>query len=197
MTGIAACPVPRPAVFRRSLQIGVLMTTPMLPSMQTQRDMPVRRGILFILAVAAGAFVPMQVRADDLVVKFDQSQILRLSRPASEIIVGNPSIVDVAVQSGNILVITGKSFGITNIIALDGERNVIQDQRLAVRRDEVGVVNVTKGTARQTYACLPQCNPTVTVGDDISFMRSTLISSQEKIGFSEGNSNEKAAPGSN
>lgn len=124
--------------------------------------------------------------ADDLVVKFDQSQILRLSRPAAEIIVGNPSIADVSIQSGNILVVTGKSFGITNIIALDAERNIIQDQRVTVRRDEAGVVNLHKGIARHTFACMPQCNPTITVGDDVTFMSSVLTQSKNKMTFSEG-----------
>jgi len=69
---------------------------------------------------------------DDLIVRYDQSQLLRLPRAVSEIIVGNPSIADVTVQSGNMLVITGKTFGITNIIALDSDKNVIQDQRVVV-----------------------------------------------------------------
>jgi Flp pilus assembly secretin CpaC len=150
-----------------------------------------------LVATLAIASIATTASADDLIVKYDQSQILRLTRPASEIIVGNPSIADVTIQSGNILVITGKSYGITNIIALDGERNVIQDQRVSVRRDEVGVVNVTRGTARQTFACMPQCNPTATLGDDIGFLTSTLESAKEKIKFSEGNGFEKGAPGSN
>lgn len=133
--------------------------------------------------------------AEDLIVKFDQSQIVRLSRPASEIIVGNPSIADVAIQSGNILVVTGKSFGITNIIALDAERNVIQDQRVSVRRDEAGVVNVHKGTSRQTYACMPQCNPTITVGDDYGFLETNYKAAQIKTKFSEGSGGESAQSG--
>jgi Flp pilus assembly secretin CpaC len=152
------------------------------------------RRVLRVMAGASALFATHASAADDLIVKFDQSQILRLSRPASEIIVGNPSIADVSVQSGNILIVTGKSFGITNIIALDGERNVIQDQRISVRRDEVGVVNLTKGTARQTLACMPQCNPTATVGDDLSYMLATIKASQEKINFSEGSGSEKGAP---
>jgi hypothetical protein len=136
-------------------------------------------------------------KADDLIVKFDQSQILKLSRPAAEIIVGNPSIADVTVQSGNMLVVTGKSYGITNIIALDGDRNVIQDQRISVRRDEVGVVNVMKGSVRQTFACMPQCNPTATLGDDLTFLTSTIESAKKKMEFSEGNGNDKGPPNSN
>jgi Flp pilus assembly secretin CpaC len=153
------------------------------------------QGVRHLAAGLAAVAVPAAVQAEDLVVKYDQSQILRLTRPAAEIIIGNPSIADVTIQSGNILVITGKSYGITNIIALDGERNVIQDQRIAVRRDEVGVVNLMRGTARQTYACLPQCNPTVTLGDDVTFLSQTVNSAREKIQFSEGHTNEKGTPG--
>jgi hypothetical protein len=84
-------------------------------------------------------------------------------------------------------VVTGKSFGITNIIALDGERNVIQDQRVMVQRDEVKVVNLLKGSKRETYNCSPQCNPTITVGDDPAFFTSTAANADRKIKLSEGN----------
>ncbi len=159
-----------------------------LMTAHTKRAHTNRFDALTLTWAAASAFVCMSANiaaAEDLIVKFDQSQILRLSRPAAEIIIGNPSIADVAIQSGNILVVTGKSFGITNIIALDGERNVIQDQRVLVHRDEAGVVNVTKGISRQTYACAPQCNPTITVGDDQAFLEATMKASQAKMKFSE------------
>ena len=160
------------------------MTAPTKPFMTV-------RAILRLLAGAATlatatSFSATDALAEDLIVKFDQSEILRLPRPAAEIIIGNPTIAEVTIQSGNILVVTGKSFGITNFIALDAERNVIQDQRVSVRRDEVGVVNLMKGSARQTYACMPQCNPTITVGDDPKFMQETLTASQSKMKFSEG-----------
>jgi hypothetical protein len=123
--------------------------------------------------------------ADDLIVKYDQSQLLRLPRPASEIIIGNPAIADIAIQSGNLLVVTGKSFGITNIIALDAERNVIQDQRVLVRRDDAKVVNLQRGTERQTFNCTPQCNPSIVIGDDQKYFDMISKASQAKIGFSE------------
>jgi Flp pilus assembly secretin CpaC len=146
---------------------------------------------------ALGSLTVSPVRAEDLIVKFDQSQILRLSRPAAEIIVGNPSIADVTIQTGNILVVTGKSFGITNIIALDAERNIIQDQRVSVRRDEAGVVNLHKGISRHTFACMPQCNPTITVGDDVGFMSSVLTQSKNKMTFSEGVQQDNGQNGGN
>ena len=141
-------------------------------------------------AVAAGA-----AKAEDLIVKYDQSQLLRLPRPAAEIIIGNPAIADISVQAGNLLVITGKTFGITNIIALDADRNVIQDQRVLVKRDEAKVVNLQRGTQRQSYNCTPQCNPSITIGDEPKYFEAIRNASQNTIGFSERAAESGGQPG--
>jgi Flp pilus assembly secretin CpaC len=138
-----------------------------------------------LLGVAAASLAATPAgAAEDLIVKYDQSQLLRLPRPAAEIIIGNPAIADISVQAGNLLVITGKTFGITNIIALDADRNVIQDQRILVRRDEAKVVNLLRGTDRQSYNCTPQCNPSIIIGDEQKYFDAVSAASQKKIGFS-------------
>ncbi|MGE3780345.1 MAG: pilus assembly protein N-terminal domain-containing protein [Pirellulaceae bacterium] len=138
------------------------------------------------MAISALATNPAKANPDELIVKYDQSQIIKLPRPVAEIIIGNPMIADVAIQSSNLLVITGKSFGVTNIIALDADRNVIQDQRVMVQRENARVVYLRKGLKRETYNCLPQCNPTVTVGDDTAFFSAVANDSQRKIKLIEG-----------
>ena len=55
------------------------------------------------------------------------------------------SIASVNVQGGNLLVVTGKTFGVTNIIALDADKNVIQDQRVIVEQDDRRTVVVYRG----------------------------------------------------
>jgi Flp pilus assembly secretin CpaC len=151
------------------------------------------RRIIAAAAIAAASGLGT-AKAEDLIVKYDQSQLLRLSRPAAEIIIGNAAIADVAVQSGNLLVITGKTFGITNIIALVADRNVIQDQRVLVKRDEAKVVNLLRGTERQSYNCTPQCNPSITIGDEPKYFDAIRNASQNKIGFSE-KAGEGGGPG--
>lgn len=136
--------------------------------------------------LAAVAFSAPEARANDLIVKYDQSQILRLPRPVAEIIIGNPSIADITVQSKDMLVITGKSFGITNIIVLDADKNIIQDQRIIVQRDQTKIVNVHKRADRQSFNCSTQCNPTITVGDDDAYLKRVATSSQLKMKMSEG-----------
>ena len=140
---------------------------------------------LSVLALC-GAMV-LDARANDLIVRYDQAQLLRLPKPVAEIIVGNPSIADVSVQGGNLLVITGKTFGVTNVIALDAERNIIQDQRIMVERDQA-VVNLHRGTERRTFSCTPQCQPNFTIGDDAEFFDVIKTQNNSKTKFSESGS---------
>lgn len=134
---------------------------------------------------AAIALDATKARADDLIVVYDQSQLLRLPRPATEIIIGNPSIADVTVQGGNLLVVTGKTFGMTNIIAMDAEHNVIQDQRVIVQRDDRKMVNLTKAGQRQTFTCTPNCSPTLTIGDDTQYFDMVSKHNSTKTKFSD------------
>jgi Flp pilus assembly secretin CpaC len=136
-----------------------------------------------------------KARAQDLIVKYDQSQLLRLPRPVAEIIIGNPTIADVTVQANNLLVITGKTFGITNVIALDAERKIIQDQRVMVIREESKVVNVQKGAKRESYNCAPQCNPSLVVGDDQTYFETVARTAERKIKFTEGTAEHAGGQG--
>jgi Flp pilus assembly secretin CpaC len=144
-----------------------------------------------LLAMLSGIVAPAAQMLDDIIVKYDQSQLLRLPQPASEIIIGNPVIADVAMQSGGMLIITGKSFGITNMIVLDAKREVMFERLIMVKREDARVVNLLRGIQRQTYNCTPQCNPTVTIGDEQAYFDSTAKAAEKKAGLSE-----KAAEGS-
>jgi hypothetical protein len=143
--------------------------------------------------IAALAFSVQPAAAEDLIVKYDQSQLLRLPRPVSEIIIGNPTIADITVQSNDMLVVTGKSFGITNVIVLDADRNVIQDQRVLVVRDEAKTVNLQKGGKRESYNCTPQCNPSLVVGDDTGYFEHVAKTAERKIKFSGATSDSGSA----
>ena len=139
----------------------------------------------FALSVLA-VFPFSSAKAQDLVVKYDQSQLIRLPRPVAEIIIGNPTIAEVTVQSANLLVVTGKTFGITNVIALDADRNIIQDQRIMVVRDENKTVSLMKAGKRESYNCAPQCNPALVVGDDKEFFETVAKVGERKMKYTEG-----------
>ena len=123
--------------------------------------------------------------AQDLIVNYDQSQLLRLSRPVAEIIIGNPSIADITVHSSNTLILTGKTYGLTNVIMLDADRNIIQEHRVMVKRDEARALHLIKGSKRETYNCSPQCNPTLVIGDDPAYFNATAGIFEKKTRMTE------------
>ena len=130
-----------------------------------------RPGSRFFLAAAltACAFAPAidGVSAKEPIhVSVDRAKIMRIARPATTIILGNPSIADASVQNEQTLVITGKSFGSTNLIVLDADGQPIADEVLMVRAAEESSVIVYRGAKRQTLTCAPICQPAISVGDD-------------------------------
>lgn len=101
----------------------------------------------------------------DIHVLMDQALMVRLERAAAEIVVGNPSIADVAVQSGNRLVLTGKSFGETNLIVTDTQGQLLLNRRVVVQEPDGGFVTVYRGTKRETFHCSPNCETPLVIGD--------------------------------
>ena len=86
---------------------------------------------LVLLAVAAvvGA-APAQ--ADTLSINVDQAQIMRLPEKIATIVIGNPLIADATLQSGGVLVVTGKGYGATNLLALDRSGRVVMEKTVQV-----------------------------------------------------------------
>lgn len=122
-------------------------------------------GLALATVVAASSVLPTLAANPDVKVLIDQATMLRLERSAAEIVVGNPSIADVAVQNSKILVLTGKSFGETNLIVLDAEGKVIINRRVVVEEPRDGYVTVYRGSARATLHCSPNCETPLVIGD--------------------------------
>jgi hypothetical protein len=122
-------------------------------------------GLVLATVLAAASIPPALAANRDVEVLIDQATMLRLERPAAEIVVGNPSIADVAVQSGKVLVLTGKSFGETNLIVLDAQGKVIISRRVIVQEPRDGYVTVYRGSSRETLHCAPACETPLVIGD--------------------------------
>jgi hypothetical protein len=123
-------------------------------------------GLVLATVLAAGASQPALPASRDIVVDFDQATMLRLERPAAEVVVGNPSIADVSIQNSKVLVLTGKSFGETNLIVLDPQGQVIVNRRVVVAQPRSGYVTVYHGTNRVTLHCAPNCETPLVIGDN-------------------------------
>ena len=114
----------------------------------------------------ASVLAALPAAADPIQVVVDQAKVMRVSRPADIVIIGNPAIADATIQDTQTLIITGHSFGTTNLIVLDAESQVIADEIITVAPQNDQVVTVYRRAARQTFSCTPDCSPMLAVGDN-------------------------------
>jgi len=122
--------------------------------------------------------VPATAAGNDVSVSVNMARILRINSPASTVIVGNPAVADVTIQDPETLVLTGRSFGTTNLIVLDAGGNPIIDTFVdVVRGKEANVVTVYQGDARTSLSCQPECQPVIMLGDDTNYTSTSITSS--------------------
>lgn len=110
----------------------------------------------FLLASGLGA-ADAAAEQDLLRVFMNHARVLRLDRPVAKVIVGNADVADATVADPTTIVLTGRSFGTTNLVLLDAEGNAIADERVLVSIDEGNTVRVFKQTERSVLSCTPNC----------------------------------------
>jgi Flp pilus assembly secretin CpaC len=121
---------------------------------------------------------PASAASDPVEVQVNMARILRISAPAATVIIGNPAVADVTIQDPQTLVLTGKSFGDTNLIVLDAQGNPIADTIMRVVADGGDIVTVFLGAKRTSVACSPTCQPVIRLGDDAEYAQQTATASQ-------------------
>ena len=95
--------------------------------------------------------------AEGIEVTMNQAKIVKLARAADTIVIGNPAIADAAVQDDTTIVLTGKGFGVTNLVILDAEGNPIVDEQVTVSRQTAASVRIYRRANLQTLSCTPYC----------------------------------------
>jgi Pilus formation protein N terminal region len=136
---------------------------------RSRRLFGVTAAALFVVAGAVSA------RADIVRVNVDSARLLKLPARVATIVIGNPLIADATLQSDGVLVLTGKGYGSTNLVALDRKGQVVMRETVQVlgpRADHLIVVY--RGTKRETWSCVHQCQPRNTLGDDQAYFAGSL-----------------------
>jgi hypothetical protein len=107
-------------------------------------------------------------------VNVDQAKLVKLPERVATIVVGNPMIADVTLQSGGVLVVTGKGYGATNFIAMDRSGQILMDQQIQVAGPTDQLVTIYRGVDRETYSCMPVCQRRVTLGDADGYFKQVM-----------------------
>jgi Flp pilus assembly secretin CpaC len=131
---------------------------------------------LALFAAAASVAPANANEGTPITVKVNMARILRINSPAATVVIGNPGVADVTIQDPQTLVLTGKTYGQTNIIVLDSAGNPIADTLVEVVQSQADLVTVFNAGARSTIACAPACAPSIIVGDDPEYTSNVVKS---------------------
>jgi Flp pilus assembly secretin CpaC len=140
---------------------------------------PVQEAVGIAALLVAIAAAPA-CAADTIRVAIDQATITKLPERVSTLVIGNPLIADVSVQAGGLLVVTGKGYGSTNMIALDRSGAVLAERNIEVVGPHEEIVVVYRGVNRESYSCAPDCEPRMTLGDSADYFNQTAQQAQTR-----------------
>lgn len=126
--------------------------------------------LAFALLSIMGARTDASANERTIRVDLDYARIVKIPQGAQTLVIGNPIIADVTMlRNSQLMVITGKSFGTTNLIVLDRTGAQVGESVITVVPAEDKLV-VQRGPHRESYACNPTCAPAVDLADDQQYM---------------------------
>jgi len=150
------------------------------------------RRITAFLATAVLLAGTAQARSNALAVPLDEVRIMAFDRPVATLYVGNPTIADITMIDKRHVFVLGKSYGATNIIALDSAGRQISNHQVVVSAGGGGIVTLQRGSARITYSCAAQrCEATPRPGD----AKEPFDTSMDQIAKHQDSVSKSAAPG--
>lgn len=146
------------------------------------RKGPPGRALWIALSLAVALLGDPRIAAAEgtVTVMLDRAQIVPFPDATETVIVGNPIIADITMlrNTGQVIV-TGKGFGDTNLLFIDGHGTLLSELRLRVREAPAMMV-VQRGMDRETYACHPRCQPTVSLGDSTAYLTRSISDIQSR-----------------
>lgn len=121
-----------------------------------------------VLSVSLAVAMPAAIaQAEEIQILLDRAQVFKVPTETKTLIIGNPGIADVSIIQSGLMVVTGKAFGLTNIVALDKDGRQLADTMVSVKNADAEMLAVIRGGGVETLHCPPGdvCNNTVTLGD--------------------------------
>lgn len=153
------------------------------------------------LALLAAGLLPGAVAAAQpealpvVTVLVDNAKLIRLPERTQTVVVGNPFIAEVTPQKNGVLILTGKSFGSTNLIALDSGGALIAETTIRVEASREATITVQRGMDRESLSCTPNCQPSAQLGDAAKYFDPTTGQADKRRSLASGGSSGGAASG--
>lgn len=109
--------------------------------------------------------------ADGLNVNWREARVVKLAKPATSVVIGDPTVADVSLETPQTVVVFGKTPGETNLLVLSGDQELLLDWPVVVTpvtERHVTVLNAgaDPAPAEVLYACgTDRCTRTLSPTD--------------------------------
>lgn len=115
-------------------------------------------------------------------VVIDQAKLISFPQPVKTVFVGNPTIADVTMVDPQHAFLLGKTFGLTNMIALDSTGKQVSSQQVVVYNNGAAVT-INRGADQFDYMCTnAHCETAPRPGDPATFVSSTESAANQHEG---------------
>lgn len=134
---------------------------------------------LLLCTAAAPAF------ASDVGVPMDEVRIVTFKQPVATVFMGNTTIADVNMIDARHAFILGKTFGETNMIALNGSGHQVANDHVTVFGRRMGMVTLNKGANQYNFTCTKaHCETQPVPGDEKQYFDAThgAVATHEDMG---------------
>lgn len=91
--------------------------------------------------------------SDTVALVVDFAVVMQIDGDIGSIVLGNAAIADAMVADGRMIVVTGNSVGMTNMIVLDPGNQILAQLTLQVSGRKPGTVTVRRALEMQSYGC--------------------------------------------
>jgi hypothetical protein len=137
--------------------------------------------LLPVLLLAGVHLADTDAMADGLSVDWRQAKVVRLAKPATSVIVGDPTVADVTLDNPTTMVVFGKTPGETNLIVMSASQELLLDWPVVVNPLNSGHVSILNAQADPAptevlYSCGAERCVRVLSPTDVQFSSSSQSS---------------------
>jgi len=135
--------------------------------------------------------------ADGLNINWREARVVKLAKPATSVVIGDPTVADVSLETPQTLVVFGKAPGETNILVLSADQELLLDWPVVVSpvtERHVTVMNAAAPDApvEVLYACGTERCTRVLSPTDVSFSASASSSTSSDTDASKSSSTSES-----
>lgn len=145
---------------------------------------------LFQIAVlgAATLAVSGSALAQEFTVETNKTKQLKLRGIAASVVIGDPIVADIAVLDQNLIFVTGRTFGTTNILVFDENGRELYSGDVVVTTNTSNFVSLNRAGQTNTFDCAPRCQSIPNIGDEQEYFQNiNLQTRNQQLVGQEGN----------